>query len=363
MGVFSRLQTLAGEVLSGDFIFGSHATLALSTLGAAGLAWWIASRLLSCRRIVHPLAAEDVRIAVITGAASGIGLATVLRLEQLGWHVIAVDFNEEQLKKLDERTSGKVCTVVCDVSSPESCEQVRRRAEEVATKIGVNGLSGLANVAGMMQMSPAAAVEDEQLRRILAVNCEAPVRLTRLLMPLLLKSKQPRICNVASIAAEICFPWGGVYSATKGFINNFSDTLRREAYANRLPLCVSIVKPGFIDTPMSALLPEQQLKWCENNVDNPFAPALKDRAWYNAFVLREKRLPGKLGEILKMFFGDPGKPIRTSADDVAADIVHSFCSDRPLQKYFTGTFVFKVMINIARFLPPGLRDAYLMAWL
>merc|ERR1719401_2939708 len=106
----------------------------------------------------------------------------------------------------------------------------------------------------MMQYTPVNAVEDDDLRRIISVNCEAPVRLTRLLMPSLLRSKHARVCNVASIVADIAFPWGGCYSATKGFVANFSYSLRREARANGLPLQVSVVLPGFIDTPMTKIL-------------------------------------------------------------------------------------------------------------
>merc|ERR1712048_1184518 len=123
-----------------------------------------------------------------------------------------------------------------------------------------------------------------------------------------------------------------------------------------LPLQVSLVEPGFIDTPMTKKLSEDQVAWCESHLSNPFAPAMHAKAARNVFILTNGHLPGFLGKVLGPILGDPSKPMRNPPDDVARNIVHALCSSAPLQKYYTMTPMFRIIIWLIMNLPPSLRD-------
>lgn len=303
-----------------------------------------------------PLPAGEKRVCVVTGGASGIGRATVVRLEELGWHVLAADFNEKLLTELDAATSERVATVVCDVSSPEACQNVRLRAEELMKRAGAEGLSGLANIAGLMQSCPVMSVDDDQLRRIIAINCEAPMRLTRLLMPLLLQADRPTVCNVASIASDTAFPWTGAYSATKGFVTQFSEALRREALANKLPLRVAVIKPGYIETPMTAGTGAAGIRWCDQNPNSPFTPALRASSEKKDIIEKTGRVSaGPLGRLVALI-GNPDNIMKTTPEHVTEEIVHSLTSSSPAKIYFSASFAFKLLIWFMAIMPLGLRD-------
>lgn len=342
MGVFEGLRALRREQM---------AVLGLAALTTS--AW------LTSGRRLRRLAEEDRRLCVVTGAAGGIGLATVLRLEQLGWYVIAVDIDEGKLNDLSSATSGKVHVLKCDVTSPKECEELVLRAKEIAAELGVAGIAGLANVAGLMQHCPAAAVEDAQLRKILTVNCEAPVRLIRSFMPMLLATELPTVCNVASWVADVPFCWSGCYAATKGFLSNFSDSLRREAAANGLPLRVAVIKPGMVRTPMVGGLMKNQLDWCERNHDSPFEPAMHTSAKRNHYMMTTKQFPGRIGEFLAPLYpilGAPQDPFESAAEDVAEDIARALTLRSPQMYYLTTTVPFRLLFGFAALLPGHIGD-------
>lgn len=320
-----------------------------------GLGLLATSAWLVRRRRVSRLPEGEQRLCVVTGGASGIGLATARRLEELGWHVLAVDLDEAKLRDLDASSSEKVHVIKCDITSPDACDALLQRAQELVSELGLQGVDGLANIAGIMNHCPTVGVEEHQLRKILAVNCEAPVRLTRLFMPMLLATKRPTVCNVASVTADIPLLWSGCYSATKGFISNFSDSLRREAAANSLPLRVSVIKPGFIATPLIDQLMKEQLHWCDKNPRSAFLPAMKASAEVNNFALTHRRYPGMLGHIIAVF-GDVKAMFSNPPEDVAEDVVRSMCLASPCISYFTAKLKFKLLIWAVQMLPGHIRD-------
>lgn len=294
-------------------------------------------------------------MCVVTGGASGVGRATVLRLQELGWHVLAVDYNHKLLEELDRQTSARVATVACDLSSVEACEGVRKRAEDMMKSVGAEGIAGLANIADLMQSCPVMSVDDDQLKRIIAMNCVAPVQLTQLLMPLLLQAKRPTVCNMASIAADTAFPWTGMYSATKGFVAQFSEALRREAIANNLKLRVAVIKPGYITTPMTVRTGADGSSWCDQSPDSPFLPALRARAEKKDFI-EKTGVPGFLGKLMAVVC-NPDDLLRTSTEHEVEEIVHSLTDSSPMGQYFTASIAFKLLIWFMALLPRSMRDS------
>lgn len=146
---------------------------------------------------------------IVTGAGSGIGLATARRIAMEGGRVIAADLSRERLSVLaaDNPTLDIVC-VAGDITS-EVC---------VAEIIELAGdrIDGLANVAGVMDdFSPIHEVEDEMWERIFAVNVTAIMRLSRAVIPLMLQAKSGAVVNISSEAGLRGSAGGAAYTAAK----------------------------------------------------------------------------------------------------------------------------------------------------
>jgi NAD(P)-dependent dehydrogenase (short-subunit alcohol dehydrogenase family) len=138
----------------------------------------------------------DGRVAIVTGAASGIGRATALRMAAEGAVVIAADSNAERLDELkgEDTMPGQVVRVAGDLATPEG-------VEAVVTAAGAHGGADiLVNNAGIMDwFLPAADLDDETWERVLAVNVTAPMRLMRAVLPAMLEQGRGSIVNIASI--------------------------------------------------------------------------------------------------------------------------------------------------------------------
>ena len=154
----------------------------------------------------------DGRVAIVTGAASGIGRAVALRMAAEGAVVIAADRNAERLDELkgEETMPGQVIRVVGDLSTSEGVEVVAEAA-------GAHGGADiLVNNAGVMDwFLPAGDVDDETWERVFAVNVTAPMRLMRAVLPAMLEQGRGAIVNIASVAGVSGGGAGIAYTASK----------------------------------------------------------------------------------------------------------------------------------------------------
>lgn len=181
-----------------------------------------------------------VRRAVVTGGASGIGLAVVRRLLQDGVSVIAVDRNEQGLAPAKGIGAQ---TMAIDVTEPAD----RNRLVQVAGQVDY-----LVHAAGIIQVSAIEEVEARHWRDQFAVNAEAVFFLTQAFMPALRSGGA--IVNIASMAAKTSEVDAAVYSATKAAVISITRSFAA-ALADR-SIRVNAVSPGIIDTPMQeAFLP------------------------------------------------------------------------------------------------------------
>ena len=184
------------------------------------------------------------KTVLITGAGSGIGKATALRLDQEGANLIIVDINQDHLAETKKLLSNKKSVAkVLDISKLEDTRIIFQEIKNEFKK-----LDSLINVAGILRFDNSHEVTLEDWNKILAVNLTGTFFMCSLGLPMLLES-QGSIVNVSSTAALGSHAWTAAYSASKGGISAFSKTLAVE-YGMK-GLNVNCVCPASIETPMS----------------------------------------------------------------------------------------------------------------
>jgi NAD(P)-dependent dehydrogenase (short-subunit alcohol dehydrogenase family) len=180
---------------------------------------------------------------LVTGASSGIGRATALRLDGAGLRVFAGVRKEEDTDAL-RRCSPGITPVLLDVTDADS---LRRAADEVSGQVGAAGLAGLVNNAGVSGGSPAEFLPLDELRRMLEVNVVGVVASTQAFLPLLRHGKGRVVC-IGSISGRFAVPYLSAYSMTKSAVAAFCDSLRGEL--RPWGVQVVLVEPGSIKTPI-----------------------------------------------------------------------------------------------------------------
>ena len=184
------------------------------------------------------------KTAIVTGAGSGIGRATAVRLLQEGARVIATDVVTARLEELSNAlASEQLVTVAGDISSEETVQAV------VAAAAG--RVDALANVAGIMDgFLPTAEIDDATWERVLNVNLTAVMRLTRAVLPLMLEVGAGSIVNVSSEAGLRGSAAGTTYTTSKHALNGFTKSTAF-FYAPKGIRC-NAVAPGGVATNIEA---------------------------------------------------------------------------------------------------------------
>ena len=185
------------------------------------------------------------KIVVITGAGSGIGRSTALRLDSEGAEILLIDKNQEDLSATKQMLNNNNSSEhVVDISSIISTKKFFDDLEK-----NYKRLDALINIAGILRFDNSHEVEIENWNQILEVNLTGTFFMCRYALPLLLESKGA-IVNVSSTAALGAHAWTAAYSASKGGISAFSKTLAVE-YGMK-GLNINCVCPASIETPMSS---------------------------------------------------------------------------------------------------------------
>jgi NAD(P)-dependent dehydrogenase (short-subunit alcohol dehydrogenase family) len=152
-------------------------------------------------------------VAVVTGAASGIGRATALRLASDGFDVAMMDLDAVGLsatRELIEAAGGRACEFAADLCDPLAVGSIVR---EIAVTIGFPEV--LVNVAGIGVAATVLETSDEDWNRVLAVNLTGPFLTTRAILPLMLDRGKGVIVNIASVAGQVGVPRRAAYCASK----------------------------------------------------------------------------------------------------------------------------------------------------
>ncbi len=185
-----------------------------------------------------------MRSALVTGASTGIGRATALRLDADGWRVFAGVRRVEDADSLRAAASERLVPVILDVTD---ADQIAAAADLIGKEVGEAGLDGLVNNAGVSIPSPLETIPIEDFRRQIEVNLTGQVAVTQAVLPLIRKARG-RIVFLSSIGGRIAFPLTGAYHAAKFGVEAVGDIFRQELRS--WGISVSVVEPGSIDTPI-----------------------------------------------------------------------------------------------------------------
>jgi NAD(P)-dependent dehydrogenase (short-subunit alcohol dehydrogenase family) len=192
----------------------------------------------------------DARMAIVTGAASGIGRATAERFAADGAAVACLDVRPDEVEATAAalRTAGgKAIGVACDVRSAES---TRAAVAEAETVLGPTSI--LANVAGVLRFAHTHLMPVTDLDLLLDVNLKGPFLMTQAVLPTMLEHGGGAIVNVASSAGMFGQAYNAAYCASKGGVVLLTKSLAWE-YVHR-GIRVNAIAPGGVATPMSSVI-------------------------------------------------------------------------------------------------------------
>ncbi len=181
------------------------------------------------------------KVALVTGASSGIGRACAVRFAELGCRLILTARNRERLEALaGDLQPAESAVVPADLNSPAEIANLAARSLE---RFGC--VDFVVNNAGVGLYAPVHRSEADDVRRLFELNFFAPVELVRRLAPSI--PVGGAVVNVSSIGGKVPLPWQGIYSASKYALNAYSDVLRIELEHSGIQ--VLSVCPGYVDTP------------------------------------------------------------------------------------------------------------------
>jgi 17beta-estradiol 17-dehydrogenase / 3beta-hydroxysteroid 3-dehydrogenase len=187
------------------------------------------------------------KTALITGASSGIGFATALRLAQAGAHVYATARRTDRLTQLAteaENATGNVRPLGCDLRDTAAIEKLFQGIENNG-----HGLDILVNNAGLGRAESLVSGSTEAWREMLEVNVLALAVCTREAVQNMQRHDRPgHVVHISSMAAHRVPGGGGMYSASKYAVRALTEGLRQELRACQSPIRVTAISPGFVET-------------------------------------------------------------------------------------------------------------------
>jgi 3-oxoacyl-[acyl-carrier protein] reductase len=195
---------------------------------------------------------SEKRLAVVTGAARGIGRAIVLELLKQGRIVAGLDLNAVQLEELTavcKQQGYEVITKCIDITNSEKLTEI---LEELANQFG--GIGILVNNAGITRDKLMIQMDDEDFDKVINVNLRAAFTATRIAARSMVRNKFGRIVNISSVAGVIGQAGSTNYAASKAGLIGMSKSIAREV--GKKNVTSNCIAPGFIQTDMTAVLPD-----------------------------------------------------------------------------------------------------------
>lgn len=197
------------------------------------------------------------KVAIVTGASSGIGYATAIALSRAGAKVAAGARRTDRLESLKNqgaKNGGEILTQKLDVTKKADCDSF---IAEVVRKWSTVDI--LINNAGLMPLSFFKNLKVEEWDQMINVNIKGVLYCTAAALPHMLSKKSGHIVNISSVAGRIVFPAGSVYCATKHAITAFSEGLRQEL-SPRANIRVTCIEPGVVATELVNTITDKSLE-------------------------------------------------------------------------------------------------------
>ena len=197
------------------------------------------------------------KVAIITGASSGIGYATALALSKAGAKVAIGARRVDKLKQLEnevKKNGGEALAQKLDVTKKTDCDAF---VEQTVKKWGTVDI--LVNNAGLMPLSFVKNLKVDEWEQMIDVNIKGVLFCTAAVIPHLKEKKSGHIVNISSVAGRLVFPSGSVYCATKHAVTAFSEGLRQELSA-RSGIRVTCVEPGVVETELLNTITDESLQ-------------------------------------------------------------------------------------------------------
>ncbi|SDF08114.1 NADP-dependent 3-hydroxy acid dehydrogenase YdfG [Pricia antarctica] len=197
------------------------------------------------------------KVIIITGASSGIGEATAMKLAEKGAKVVLTARRESKLKELERKITskgGKALVVSGDVTKKSDYENlIKKTLNEFGT------IDALINNAGLMPLSYIKKLKTDEWEKMIDVNIKGVLNGVAAVLPTMIENKKGHIINISSSAAHGYFPGGAVYCATKVAVKMFSEGLRKEL-APKYGINVTSIEPGAVTTSLMETITDEDIK-------------------------------------------------------------------------------------------------------
>lgn len=197
--------------------------------------------------------------ALVTGATGGLGAEIARALHGQGASVVLSGTRKEKLEDLAKNMGERVYVIPCDLSKAEETQTLIPAAESA-----LGGLDILVNNAGLTQDGLMMRMSDDQWSKVIEVNLNSAFRLSRDALRGMMKQRSGRIINMTSVVGVTGNAGQANYAASKAGLIGLSKSLAIEVASRGIT--VNCVAPGFIESPMTAILDEKQREKILNNI-------------------------------------------------------------------------------------------------
>lgn len=195
---------------------------------------------------------SEQRLAIVTGAARGIGRAIVLELLKQGRKVAGLDLNAEQLAELEKVAGEAGYSVITKCVDITKTDKLTETLETLAEEHG--GIAVLVNNAGITRDRLMIQMDDDDFDRVIAVNLRAAFVATRVAARSMVRNKFGRLVHISSVAGVMGQAGSANYAASKAALIGMSKSIAREV--GKKNVTSNCIAPGFIMTDMTDVLPD-----------------------------------------------------------------------------------------------------------
>ena len=225
------------------------------------------------------------KVAIVTGSGRGIGKAIAMKLAENGATLVINDVGDsapaEQTVTEIKNLNRQAIAIMADVSSSADVAKMVETAIAAYGKVDI-----LVNNAGITRDQLTMKMTDEEWDKVLAIDLKSVFLCTRAVLRPMLKQRSGRIISMSSVVGIIGNAGQANYAAAKAGIIGFTKTIAKEVASRGIT--VNAVAPGFIDTPMTQVLPEERKQALMNNIPLGYLGTPRDIAETVAFLASEE---------------------------------------------------------------------------